>query len=52
MVVPDIGVMMVASLLIPTGINRGTARSHPRAHITGLSQSKRVAVNTALLFVS
>jgi len=52
MVAPGIGVMLVASRLIPTRINRGTARSHPRARITGLSQGKKVAVNIAMLFVS
>jgi len=49
MVVPDTGVMMDVSFLIPIKGNHGTARSHPRARITGLLQGKKVAANIALL---
>ena len=49
---PDTGVRTAASLPTPTRISRGTARSHPRVRITGLSHGMRVAVNIVARCVS
>jgi len=50
-VAPDTGVMLAASLQIPTRGRRGTARNHPRARIIGSSRGRRVAANIAALLL-